>query len=236
MNRSSIKFDMSDGVSDASLEGILTGVVRTTSPSGQASGFVVETTHGPFLVTAARVAAIRTKRLLVTFEGANRMLQIAYSGKAGGSRVAMCRIVSANFIPPLPLQTTSLPRVSQRIFTIGFLSGIRGLGVAAEMPFVLGATVAAVATGSEGGGVLYLDGSFNPGMIGGPVVRPATNDRPPEVVGVTLGSQPIETRGAAGLPPPIGGHGDAEVDSRVIAVLSIGCILDLIEGDRLAGP
>ena len=205
---------------------VLSRVVRTTSPRAQASGFVVEVGHSSFLVTAAEVVGEGVQRLLVTFRRANRLLEVETLGEVGANRAAVCRITSANFIPPFDIPPLDwLPGASQRVFSIGFLRGVRGLGAAANVPFVLGGTVAAVAR--EDGPVFYVDGSFNPGMAGGPVVCAAAGDERPMVVGVTLGRQPIETKGAAGILSP-GEDRDPMVDTSVVAALGVRAVVDLI--------
>ena len=131
---------------------VLSRVVRTTSPRAQASGFVVEVGHSSFLVTAAEVVGEGVQRLLVTFRRANRLLEVETLGEVGANRAAVCRITSANFIPPFDIPPLDwLPGASQRVFSIGFLRGVRGLGAAANVPFVLGGTVAAVARGGRTG-------------------------------------------------------------------------------------
>ena len=203
-------------------------VVRTISPAGQASGFVIEAGGEPYLVTAAEVAGERATRLLVTHQGANRMIHVAHLGNAGGDRIAVCRIVSGPPIQPLEcFDGASMPGASQAVFSIGFLRGVRGLGAAGNVPFVLQGTVAAAVSGVDGP-VLYVDGSFNPGMVGGPFLFPGAAGGPPQVVGVTLGRQPIETKGAGGVLSPVGEERDPAVDTSVVAVLGISALADLI--------
>lgn len=201
--------------------------MRTTSPAGQASGFVIEVGGELHLVTAAEVVGERTTRILVTLGGANRMLQVAHRGNAGRGRIAVCRILSGPRIPPLErCEGPCLPGASRAVFSIGFLRGVRDLGAAANVPFVLMGTVSAVAPGADGP-VLYVDGSFNPGMVGGPsLCLPVSGS--PRVVGVTLGRQPIETRGAGGVLSPVGEEKDPAVDTSVVAVLGISALVDLI--------
>lgn len=205
----------------------LARVVRTTSASAQASGFVVEVADAQFLVTAAEVVGKTTQRLLVTFERANRMLEVARLGVVGAGRAVVCRVTSANFIPSLDIPAPDwLPVASQPVFSLGYLRGIRGLGGASSVPFVLGGTVAAVA--GEDQPTFFLDGSFNPGMVGGPVLSGAVGDEPPRLAGVILGRQPIETKGAAGVLSP-GGDRDPTVDTTVTAVLGMGAVVDLVK-------
>ena len=212
---------------DPALGQFLARVVRTTSPSGQASGFVIEVGGSPCLVTAAEVAGKGTQRLLVTFEQANRMLQVAHLGEVGAGRAAVCAVTSTNFVPTLAIAEPDwVPRVSQRVFSLGFPRGIRGLGAAANVPFVLAGTVAAVSV--EDGPVFYLDGSFNPGIVGGPVLCATPDDEAPVVLGVTLGRQPIETKGAMGILSPEDDR-DPAVDTNVVAVLGMRAVVDLIE-------
>ena len=207
---------------------IVCRVVRTTSPEGQASGFVIEVAGELHLVTAAEVVGERTTRLLVTLEGANRMLHVAHLGNAGGDRIAVCRILSGPEIRPLErCEGPCIPGASQAVFSVGFLRGVRGLGAAANVPFVLRGTVSAVASGADGP-VLYVDGSFNPGMVGGPSLCLMPAGGPPRVVGVTLGRQPIETKGAGGVLSPVGEEKDPAVDTSVVAVLGISVLVDLI--------
>ncbi|MDE0375706.1 MAG: hypothetical protein OXK16_07065 [bacterium] len=201
-------------------------MVRTTSPSGQASGFVIEVGEAPFLVTAAEVVGKSTQRLLVTFEQANRMLQVEHLGEVGSGRAAVCAVTSTNFVPTLGMAGPDwLPGVSQRVFSLGFPRGVRGLGTAANIPFVLAGTVAAVSV--EDGPVFYLDGSFNPGMVGGPVLCATLDGDAPVVIGVTLGRQPIETKGAVGILSPEDDR-DPTVDTNVVAVLGMRAVVDLI--------
>ena len=201
-------------------------MVRTTSASGQASGFVIEVGEAPFLLTAAEVVGKGTQRLLVTFEQTNRMLQVAHLGEVGAGRAAVCAITSTNFVPPLGMAAPDWSAgVSQRVFSLGFPRGIRGLGTAANVPFVLAGTLAAVS--AEDGPVFYLDGSFNPGMVGGPVLCTTSDDEAPVVIGVTLGRQPIETKGAVGILSPEDDR-DPTVDTNVVAVLGMRAVLDLI--------
>jgi len=211
---------------DSPLGQLVARVVRTTSPSGQASGFVIEVGEAPFLVTAAEVVGKSTQRLLVTFEQANRMLQVEHLGGVGAGRAAVCAVTSANFVPTLEMAGPDwLPGVSQRVFSLGFPRGVRGLGTAANVPFVLAGTVAAVSV--EDGPVFYLDGSFNPGMVGGPVLCATLDGDAPVVIGVTLGRQPIETKGAVGILSPEDDR-DPTVDTNVVAVLGMRAVLDLI--------
>lgn len=205
----------------------LAGVVRTTSPSAQASGFVIDLDGVPYLVTAAEVVGKGAHRILVTFEQANRMLQVALLGEVGAGRAAVSRITSANFLPCLDTAPSDwVPGASQRVFSLGFPRGIRGLRAAANVPFVLGGAVAAVSV--EDGPVFYVDGSFNPGMVGGPVLCAISADEPPVVLGVTLGRQPIETNTAADVLSPGTDRGLA-VDASVVAVLGVRAVVDLIE-------
>ena len=214
-------------------ERFLSRVVRTTGPTEQASGFVIEVDGEPFLLTAAGVVGKGARRLLVMFERANRMLEVALLGTAGGGRVAVCWIASANFIPPCDISAADrAPRVLEPVFSVGFLRGVRGLATAGDAPFVLSASVAAVP--GEGEPVFYLDGSFNPGMVGGPVLRADLGDDPPVVLGVTLGRQPIETKGATGILSP-GEDRDPAVDTNVVAVLGIRSIVDLIRSGAPRG-
>ncbi len=211
---------------DSPLGQLVARVVRTTSPSGQASGFVIEVGEAPFLVTAAEVVGKSTQRLLVTFEQANRMLQVEHLGEVGAGRAAVCAVTSTNFVPTLDMAGPDwLPGVSQRVFSLGFPRGVRGLGTAANVPFVLAGTVAAVSV--EDGPVFYLDGSFNPGMVGGPVLCATLDGDAPAVIGVTLGRQPIETKGAVGILSPEDDR-DPTVDTNVVAVLGMRAVLDLI--------
>lgn len=209
-------------------EEIVSRVVRTTSPAGQASGFAIGVGGEPYLVTAAEVVGKRTNRLLVTFERANRMLHVAYLGKAGTDRIAVCRIISGTFIPPLDISSRpGMPSASQGVFSIGFLRGVRGLGTAANVTFVFSRTVAAVASAAEEP-VIYVDGSFNPGIVGGPVLYCNAACEPPRVVGVVLGRQLIETKGAGGVLSPVGQEKDPAVDTSVVAVLDIGAVAGLV--------
>lgn len=211
---------------DSPLGQLVARVVRTTSPSGQASGFVIEVGEAPFLVTAAEVVGKSTQRLLVTFEQANRMLQVEHLGEVGAGRAAVCAVTSTNFVPTLDMAGPDwLPGVSQRVFSLGFPRGVRGLGTAANVPFVLAGTVAAVSV--EDGPVFYLDGSFNPGMVGGPVLCATLDGDAPVVIGVTLGRQPIETKGAVGILSPEDDR-DPTVDTNVVAVLGMRAVVDLI--------
>lgn len=208
-------------------ERLLSRVVRVTSARAQASGFVIEAGNSPFLVTAGEVVGKGAQRLLVTFERVNRMLEVAFLAGIGGDRAAVCQITSANFIPSLatsPLGPT--PGIGQPVFSLGFIRGIRGLGKAADVPFVLAGTVAAVSSNNEP--VFYIDGSFNPGMVGGPVLCGAAGGGPPVAFGVTLGRQPIETKGAAGILSP-GDDRDPAVDTSVVAALGLQAVVDRIE-------
>ena len=210
---------------DSPLGQLVARVVRTTSPSGQASGFVIEVGEAPFLVTAAELVGKSTQRLLVTFEQANRMLQVEHLGEVGAGRAAVCAVTST-FVPTLDMAGPDwLPGVSQRVFSLGFPRGVRGLGTAANVPFVLAGTVAAVSV--EDGPVFYLDGSFNPGMVGGPVLCATLDGDAPVVIGVTLGRQPIETKGAVGILSPEDDR-DPTVDTNVVAVLGMRAVVDLI--------
>ena len=205
----------------------LSRVVRVTSARAQASGFVIEAGNQPFLVTAAEVVGQGAQRLLVAFERANRMLEVAFVTGVGGDRAAACQITSANFIPSLAIPPPDrAPGISQPVFSLGFLRGIRGLGEAADVPFVLAGTVAAVLRGEEP--VFYIDGSFNPGMVGGPVLCGAAGGGPPVAFGVTLGRQPIETKGAAGILSP-GADRDPAVETSVVAVLGLQAVVDRID-------
>ncbi len=200
-------------------------MVRTTSPSAQASGFVVEVGETPFLLTAAEVVGKSTQRLLVTFEQANRILDVARLGVVGAGRAVVCGVTSANFIPSLDIPPLDwLPAASQPVFSLGYLRGIRGLGGAGNVPFVLGGSVAAVS--GEDDPTFYIDGSFNPGMVGGPVLSATAGDVP-TLAGVVLGRQPIKTKGAVGILSPEDDR-DPAVDTNVVAVLGMRAVVDLI--------
>ena len=59
------------------------------------------------------------------------------------------------------------------------------------------------------------------------MVCAAAGDERPMVVGVTLGRQPIETKGAAGILSP-GEDRDPMVDTSVVAALGVRAVVDLI--------
>lgn len=189
---------------------------------------MVECDGAPILVTSAAVVGKATKHLLVTLEGANRMLGITRIGAVADGRLAVCRVRSGPPIPPLDLGSESeMPDVSDAVFSVGYLRGVRGLGEAADFPFVFRGTVAAVSPSGHGP-VAYVDGSFNPGMVGGPSLAPASGGLGVRVAGITLCRQPVETKGAGGVLSPVGEERDPEVDSSVTAVLGIKSVVDLV--------